>query len=222
MRKLPDDHENIFHLAPQQRIAAIRRGIAATELDVLASKMQWPKEHMMQSLGLSRATVSRKARSQLPLSQDESERLLGLGALIGQVDAMLADTGSISNQGGGFDGARWLGRWLAAPLPALAGRLAGRAAASAGRGHAGQLPRHRRRAKTGVAPAVPDPGRGLRVTVALWRIAVEAPGYTAADLGGTGPRVSGGRWNSPGTAVVYCSANIALATLETLGHLRSG
>lgn len=34
--------------------------------------------------------------------------------------------------------------------------------------------------------------------------------------------MTGGRWNSKGTPVVYCSTNIALATLETVHSLNSG
>ncbi|MES2265073.1 MAG: RES family NAD+ phosphorylase, partial [Pseudomonadota bacterium] len=60
------------------------------------------------------------------------------------------------------------------------------------------------------------------MSVALWRIAVEAPAYPANDISGAGAKKSGGRWNSVGTAMVYCSQNIALATLETLSYLRTG
>jgi RES domain-containing protein len=54
-----------------------------------------------------------------------------------------------------------------------------------------------------------------------WRIATDTPDYTADDLTGTGAKLSGGRWNRAGTAMVYCSANIALACLETFVHLKS-
>lgn len=56
----------------------------------------------------------------------------------------------------------------------------------------------------------------------LWRIAVETPAYPASDLSGTGARITGGRWNSKGAPVVYCSTSIALATLETVHYLRGG
>jgi RES domain-containing protein len=60
------------------------------------------------------------------------------------------------------------------------------------------------------------------MTVAVWRIAVEAPAYAANDVSGTGAKVTGGRWNSKGTPVVYCATNIALATLETVHYLQTG
>ena|SRR5471030_267438 len=60
------------------------------------------------------------------------------------------------------------------------------------------------------------------MTVPLWRIAVEAPGYKANDLSGAGAKISGGRWNSIGTPLIYSATNIALATIETVLHLRNG
>ncbi|WGG49679.1 RES family NAD+ phosphorylase [Rugamonas sp. DEMB1] len=60
------------------------------------------------------------------------------------------------------------------------------------------------------------------MTVSAWRIAVEAPGYSASDLSGAGAKRSGGRWNARRTAMVYCSSNIALAMLETLSFVRTG
>ncbi|CUI03178.1 RES family NAD+ phosphorylase [Massilia sp. P8910] len=60
------------------------------------------------------------------------------------------------------------------------------------------------------------------MTVAVWRIALEAPTYTADDLSGTGAKISGGRWNSKGTPLVYSASNIALATIETVHYLSNG
>jgi RES domain-containing protein len=38
---------------------------------------------------------------------------------------------------------------------------------------------------------------------------------------GDGARTYGGRWNSPGTKVVYASSTLSLATLEIMVHLES-
>lgn len=53
----------------------------------------------------------------------------------------------------------------------------------------------------------------------LWRIASDAPDWTADKLTGAGAEKTGGRWNRRGTPVIYTSTNIALATLETLVHI---
>lgn len=47
----------------------------------------------------------------------------------------------------------------------------------------------------------------------LWRVSVH-PGFD-----GKGASEQGGRWNSPGTAVIYASASLALATLEFFVHV---
>ncbi|MES2265072.1 MAG: antitoxin Xre-like helix-turn-helix domain-containing protein [Pseudomonadota bacterium] len=111
------DFDHIYTAAPQERIDVIRRGVPAKHLGVLSVKMNMPKESLMDSLGLSRATVSRKVREDKALSQDESERILGVEALIGQVRAMVAESGDPA----GFDAAKWVSGWLNSPLPALGG-----------------------------------------------------------------------------------------------------
>ena len=55
------------------------------------------------------------------------------------------------------------------------------------------------------------------MTITAWRI-VKAK-HAASAFDGEGARVEGGRWNSPGTPVVYTSQSAALAVLEMLVHL---
>jgi RES domain-containing protein len=51
-----------------------------------------------------------------------------------------------------------------------------------------------------------------------WRIVKSRHASTAFD--GEGARLYGGRWNSPGTRMVYTSSTISLAILEILVHLQ--
>lgn len=50
----------------------------------------------------------------------------------------------------------------------------------------------------------------------VWRI--ERAEHVDDALSGMGARLFGGRWNSPGTAVVYAASSIALAALERFVH----
>ena len=58
------------------------------------------------------------------------------------------------------------------------------------------------------------------MTITAWRIVKARHAANAFD--GEGARVEGGRWNSPGSAVVYTSQSAALAALELLVHLGRG
>jgi RES domain-containing protein len=55
--------------------------------------------------------------------------------------------------------------------------------------------------------------------VSAWRIVQERHGEDA--FSGEGARLYGGRWNSPGVAVVYTAGSRAMAALEILVHLDS-
>jgi putative toxin-antitoxin system antitoxin component (TIGR02293 family) len=107
-----------FNLPPQGRIAVIRQGIPASMIGSLSTRMGISKEMLLTSLGLSRATISRKERQATALSPDESERVLGVEALIGLVQKMVNESGDPV----GFDAARWVGRWITGPVPALGGK----------------------------------------------------------------------------------------------------
>ncbi|USX11689.1 MbcA/ParS/Xre antitoxin family protein [Oxalobacteraceae bacterium OTU3CAMAD1] len=111
------DGAHLYRVDPQARIAVIRQGIPASMVGNLSSRMGMSKETLLSSLGLSRATISRKEKDATVLSKDESERVLGVETLIGMVQTMVEQSGDPT----GFDAARWLSEWLTKPLPALAG-----------------------------------------------------------------------------------------------------
>lgn len=54
--------------------------------------------------------------------------------------------------------------------------------------------------------------------ITSWRITTAE--YSATAFDGEGARLFGGRWNSPGVAVVYTSSSAALAALELLVRIR--
>lgn len=106
-----------FEADPLSRVGAIKRGIRPEFVDEIAGEMQLPKERLLGALGLSVATVNRKRGESKPLSKDESERVLGMARLVGQVESMVQASGDPT----GFNAAPWLARWLEEPLPALGG-----------------------------------------------------------------------------------------------------
>lgn len=62
-----------------------------------------------------------------------------------------------------------------------------------------------------------EPGDHARRVITAWRIVKARSAPTAFD--GEGAGLDGGRWNSPGSAVVYTGGSAALAALEVLVHL---
>lgn len=77
---------------------------------------------MFDALSLKTATVNRKAARDEVLSVEESERVVGLAKLVGQLEAMVEESGA----GEDFDAPTWLSRWLRGPLPALKAARAAR------------------------------------------------------------------------------------------------
>jgi putative toxin-antitoxin system antitoxin component (TIGR02293 family) len=109
------DFQAVFLSTPHERIAAIKQGVPAVHLNVLAECMSTSKEFLVNMLGLPRTTLNRKIGEQQPLSLAESERVLGLASLIGQAQNMVLESGNTTD----FDAAQWLSGWLVSPLPAL-------------------------------------------------------------------------------------------------------
>lgn len=109
---------SLYLCNPLERIELVKAGIPSQVLVRLGEDMAIPREKLYETLGLARATVNRKLRHDQLLDQDESERVLGLARLIGQVETVVRESGNPE----GFDAARWVARWLDQPQQALGGR----------------------------------------------------------------------------------------------------
>jgi putative toxin-antitoxin system antitoxin component (TIGR02293 family) len=101
-----------------ERIALVKEGVPAGLLVLISEDMAISKEKLYSTIGLARATVNRKVREQQVLSQDESERVLGIARLVGQVDQIVRESGNLE----GFDAAKWVATWLDQPQRALGGK----------------------------------------------------------------------------------------------------
>ena len=106
-----------FRTDPVERIKAIRAGVPASEVKALTRDLGLDQAVVFKALGLKTATVNRKVAQGGVLSPDESERVLGLVQLVGQVQAIVEESGNLDE----FDAPAWLAQWLCRPVPALGG-----------------------------------------------------------------------------------------------------
>jgi putative toxin-antitoxin system antitoxin component (TIGR02293 family) len=113
----PVSYLQVFRATPVERIKMIKDGVRATAAKRMISDLAFGQAAAFHALKLSPATVNRKAAEGKTLSADESERVLGMAKLIGQLEAMIQESG----EPGGFDATAWLSRWLQEPAPALGG-----------------------------------------------------------------------------------------------------
>ena len=111
----------LFTLGQVERINVVREGVPATVLSILADDMHITRDQLYLWAGIPRATANRKIRLSAALSQDESERVLGVARLIGQVEQIVTESGTPE----GFDPATWTAAWLAQPAAALGGKSPG-------------------------------------------------------------------------------------------------
>lgn len=110
-----------YGFEPLTRVWLAREGVPAELLVTLAREMGMARDRLYSILGLARATANRKLQGGQRLSQDESERVLGLMRLIGQAEAIVAESGAPE----GFDAPKWVAAWLDRPQPALGGQRPG-------------------------------------------------------------------------------------------------
>jgi putative toxin-antitoxin system antitoxin component (TIGR02293 family) len=111
------DYLTLYRAAPIDRIKRVKAGVSAAEAKAILSDLAIPSARISAVLGIPLSTLNRKAKVAQKLSTDEGERVLGLAKLVGQVQAMVEDSGDPK----GFDARAWTAQWLNAPLPALGG-----------------------------------------------------------------------------------------------------
>jgi putative toxin-antitoxin system antitoxin component (TIGR02293 family) len=108
----------LYRTSKIDRVKILKRGVPARYTRVLATGMSVSQEKLYDTVGLTRATVDRKVRRDDLLNADESERVMGIARLVGQVQTLVEESGNPK----GFDAAKWLAGWLDRPLPALDGK----------------------------------------------------------------------------------------------------
>lgn len=109
--------KKVYQASVVERVSLVREGVPAFHLEELADAMQIAPERLQDILNLPKAAIRRERIHGLPLSPEQSERVLGLVCIIGQIAAMVKD--SVDSKD--FDAAQWAGEWLEQPIPALGG-----------------------------------------------------------------------------------------------------
>jgi putative toxin-antitoxin system antitoxin component (TIGR02293 family) len=108
---------SLFQATPEDRVKLIRQGVKADALVNTSKLMGISRERLFATLNFPAGTVKRKIAQDELLSPDQSERIIGLQKLIGQVESMVIESGNPQD----FDPARWVAHWLETPSPALGG-----------------------------------------------------------------------------------------------------
>lgn len=118
----PDSPASLSYLAlyrssPVELIKLIRSGVPASRVKSIVSDLRLDQKSALRALNLKTATINRKTLKNESLSIGESERVIGMARLVGQLQSMMEESGDPQ-----FDAPAWLSRWLREPLPALGGQ----------------------------------------------------------------------------------------------------
>lgn len=113
------DYRAVYSASPADRIGVIKKGVSARKAKQFFTKFHLDQKVMLDALNLKTATVNRKAAKDEALSTEDSERVIGLVKLVGQVQTMVEESGDPE----GFDAHEWLSSWLRRPLPAYGGAM---------------------------------------------------------------------------------------------------
>ena len=113
---------DLFLADPMQQVVLIRKGIPAKALVKTSKAMQLSSEHLYKVLRFPASTVKRKLERNEMLTPEQSERILGLQRMIGQVQTIVAESGDADKA---FNAAEWVANWLEEPIPALGNQKPG-------------------------------------------------------------------------------------------------
>jgi len=102
---------------PYEAWCTAHAGVHAVALETIAEDLGVPSHRVAGWLGLSRRAVARKVRMRRSFDVSDSERVLALARIIGQ---LVSASPSVDPRASILM-LRWLGSWLERPLPALGG-----------------------------------------------------------------------------------------------------
>ena len=108
----------LYNASQLDRIQMVNEGVPSSFVNVLVRDLGMTKERFYGIIGVARATVDRKVKDNKVLDRAESESVLAMARLIGQVEEMVNTSGEPE----GFDAAQWVSDWIQRPLPALGRR----------------------------------------------------------------------------------------------------
>ncbi|RZI72465.1 MAG: DUF2384 domain-containing protein [Pseudomonas sp.] len=111
------DSRAVYCASPADRVQFIKQGVSARKAKTFIMNFDLDQKVMLDALNLKTATVNKKAVKDEALSTDDSERVIGLVKLVGQLQSMIEESGDPD----GFDAHEWLSTWLKEPLPAFGG-----------------------------------------------------------------------------------------------------
>lgn len=111
------NYKNIFLAGPIERIEMAKAGLSAVAAKRILADLHMPYAQAGWLVHVPVSTLNKKVKNEEVFGTDASERFLGLAKLIGQVQAMVEESGETE----GFDAKAWTARWLNEPLPALGG-----------------------------------------------------------------------------------------------------
>lgn len=109
---------DLYEMPLIERAGLVKSGVPSLMVGVISAEMDITKERFVRMMGLPRATVARKIANKSDLSVDESERLVGIAKLIGQVETIVKQSGNPE----GFRAGKWFSEWISEPAAALGGR----------------------------------------------------------------------------------------------------